>query len=325
AQLYPVSTPPDWFDQRQVVDYPIHAVFNNEIRLLGYTLPDVDLEPGSVTFISLFWQPLAAPTEDYEIFVQLWSDEQISIGGAHDFPYGGMYRTRIWNINEVVSTHHRVEVPADLAAGRYTLIAGLFRLLHNERLPVSGLSADPELRIARAADLRVMPSSEPITTARPEFSIRFDDLFEVRGLAVYVDDAIQTGSSWQGLPGSVITTNIVWETLKRPSADYSVFLHLSADETAPPVGQDDRLMGGPLPTGVWYPGDLVSDQLSLTIPDDTPAGAYDLLLGAYVWQAGERLEVDGAGATPSGGRVKLGQLTIEDAAENVTGRITNTD
>jgi hypothetical protein len=309
AHIYPMLSE-NLFAPRPVVDYPLDAVFNDEIRLLGYTLPDQNLQPGSVTWVSLFWQPLIAPREDYEVFVQLWSDDQASIAAAHDFPFGGMYRTRIWQPGEVVVTHHWLTLPADLKIGRYTLISGLFRLLHNERIPVSGDDTDSAQRIARASDLRYPLEQPEITGEEPETPLRYGDFFSVQSIAVQVNETEQSDNQWQASPGDTLTVDIFWDALQRPDEDYSVFLHLSGDPTAAPLAQVDIRMGGALPSGVWRVGDLIHDQLVLTIPTDLEAGAYNLLLGSYFWQTGERLPAFSGEIRQADDRILLGTIRV---------------
>ena len=311
ARLYEEATPADLFVARPVVDYPIDATFNDEIRLLGYSIGDQNLQPGTVTFVSLFWQPLTPPREDYEVFVQFWTDDETSIGGAHDFPFGGMYRTRIWQPDEVVVTHHWIVVPDDLAVGRYTLVAGLYRLLYNERLPVAGRSADPQQRIARAADLRYPPPTPIISGQPPEPAIRFGDTFSLDSLKISINGHAQVGQTWQASPSDTIDLDLFWDTLKRPEQDYSVFLHLSAQDDLPPLAQGDSTMGGgSWPTGAWRPGDITQDHLSLTLPDDLPAGTYDVLAGVYFWQTGERLPAYEGQSETAADRIRLGQIIV---------------
>ncbi|MBZ0303286.1 MAG: hypothetical protein K8J31_26320, partial [Anaerolineae bacterium] len=206
--------------------------------------------------------------------------------------------------------HHWIMVPEDLPVGRYTLAAGLFRLLQNERLPVSGKDTDPEQRVAWASDLRYAPPEPQITGQPPLSQVRFGDLFTIRSLDVHRNDQELHGVMWDVVPGDTLTLDVFWETLERPALDYSVFLHLSAAADAPPVSQADSPMGGPFPTGAWRPGDLVHDRLTLVTPEDTPTGTYDLLLGTYFWQTGERLSVTEGGRMDPDQRIVLGQVTV---------------
>ncbi|HJW84078.1 MAG TPA: hypothetical protein VJ754_07220, partial [Anaerolineae bacterium] len=75
ATLFSGPIPPGMFTPRSVIDYPLDATFNDEIRLRGYTLADPDLTPGAVTFVTLYWQPIVRrPAEDFEVITQIWND-----------------------------------------------------------------------------------------------------------------------------------------------------------------------------------------------------------------------------------------------------------
>lgn len=312
--LYAGPTPRDWFAPRPVIDYPLDAVFGaDEIRLRGYTLPDPDLTPGAVTTVTLFWGAIGdRPGEDYEVFVQVWDDAGNSIGGAHDFPYGGMYRSRIWEPDEIVATHHWFVVPDELAYGRYTLAAGLYRLLENERVPVAGADADTALRVARAPDLRYpLPPATIAPGEPPPWPLRFGDYFAVTGLELALDGApLPVGETWVAAPGQTLALDITWETLARPPVDYSLFVHLSAQDGAPPLAQADHLLGGTYPSGAWRAGDRMADAVALALPADLPSGTYTVWLGVYTWQSGERLTPLADGSPQPDGRLRLGTVRV---------------
>ncbi|MAS34195.1 MAG: hypothetical protein CL610_09315 [Anaerolineaceae bacterium] len=313
ARLYAVDAPAALLNQRSVVDYPVDAVINDEVRLLGYSVTDQNLQPGSILFVSLYWLPLKPIQEDYEVFVQLWNDEQTSFGGAHDFPYGGMYRSRIWQTDEVVTTHHWVEVPADLPIGRYAIATGLYRLLHNERLPVTGADTQPEHRAVVAPDLRLAPPAPAALSQTPARTMQFGDFFKVDSYTIQVNDTVvASADEVEVRPGDQITVELVWEATERPDKDYSAFLHLSGDASAPPVAQADVQMGGNFPTGAWRVEDEIYDTLTLAVPDDLAAGTYDLLLGTYFWQTGERLAAYQGDSIMDDGRLPVMRLIVRE-------------
>ena len=243
--------------------------------------------------------------------MQLWDDNGQSLGGAHDFPWGGMYRTRIWQPDEIVVTHHWIEMPSNLAVGRYTLVVGLFRLLHNENLPVAGPNADPELQIARAADLRVAPPVSAVTGTPPDQEMRFGDSMMVNALEVSVEDVGQSGTVWAARAGEALSIDVFWEATARPAQDYSVFLHVSDALDAPPLVQTDAQIGGTFPTGAWRAGDVIHDRLTLTLPDDLAPGSYEVLMGTYFWQTGERLPASMDDTIIPDGRIKIGELVVQ--------------
>lgn len=304
ATLYTLETPDDLFAPRSVIETPLDEVFEGRMRLVGYTLPTGDLTPGSIIYATLYWQTIEPAGEDYEVFAQLWDDAGTAIARAHDFPYSGMYRSRIWRMDEIVPTHHWLALPDVLPVGRYTLIMGLFRQLENERVPVVGMASDSAERIVRQPILRVTP--EPITTDLPEppSPTVFGDL-RMSGLATWVDGAQSSNSPLRVTPGQTITLDIVWQSDAPLARDYNLFVHLSTALDAPPSAQLDAPIGGGLPTSVWRAGERYRDTLNLALPVNLAPGSYTLSVGVYDWSTGERLPMpDGAD------RYVMGEVTV---------------
>ncbi len=94
--------------------------------------------------------------------------------------------------------------------------------------------------------------------------------------------------------GATISVTVRWQALRPLARDYTVFLHL--------VDADGRLQGqqdimphdNKLPTTLWQPGQVISDQYHATLKPGAPAGeSYRVHLGLYLWQTGERLPAGG--------------------------------
>ena len=81
-------------------------------------------------------------------------------------------------------------------------------------------------------------------------------------------------------------------------ADYTAFVQL--------LGEHNPATNGPLwagydsepcqrfyPTSTWTSGEIIRDQISFTLPPETPAGEYELHTGFYLWPALERVGLVG--------------------------------
>ncbi len=315
AQFYSVTTPEGLFAPRQVVAYPMQADFSlpgggePEIRLAGYDLPDETLSAGAITYITLYWQTLRQPSEDYEIFAQVWNDAGEAVAGAHDFPNGGMYRTRIWREDELTVTHHWLRLPDELPQGAYSLAAGLYRVLHNEPLAAAGANANANADLALSRDLRVLEQVPDASGAPFAHDLRFGDLLAVAALE---SAEFTFGETWPAAPGESLTLDLYWAVLARPRLDYSLFLHLTAADDAPPVAQADVALGARgLPSGVWYPGDQWHDSVTLVLPADLPPGEYTLWMGVYYYADNSRLNPVLDGEPQPDGRVQVGHVIVE--------------
>ncbi len=104
-------------------------------------------------------------------------------------------------------------------------------------------------------------------------------------------------------PGRRVIAHFFWQVIGTPTDDYSIYIHLR--------DQDDNLIAswdGPIARGqygyysslVWQPGEYISDQRVIQLPDGVdPVGqGYRLVIGIYDSQTNERVPVtvDGAPA-----------------------------
>ena len=85
------------------------------------------------------------------------------------------------------------------------------------------------------------------------------------------------------------------------------------DETGSLVAQrDSQPRDGRYPTSVWDPGEVVDDQHWLTLLAGLPDGDYQVVVGLYSMESGERLPVlDGEGNLV-GDSIPLVGLTLAD-------------
>jgi len=113
--------------------------------------------------------------------------------------------------------------------------------------------------------------------------------------------------------GETVPVSLTWEALSRPEAAYIVFLHLLNGNGEWQAGDDRRPQSGQFNTLGWLPGALIPDTHYLTLPDDLPPGEYDIFVGLYRPDTGERLPaqaVDGT-AVPDGA-YPLGRIEVSE-------------
>ncbi len=110
------------------------------ITLLGYAGPRVQSQPGGAPAVTLtlFWQTDAPLDADYTVFVHIRNTAGETIAQGDSQPVGGAYPTSRWLPGETVIDPHRIELPADLTPGIYSLFIGLYRVDTLQRLAVAG-------------------------------------------------------------------------------------------------------------------------------------------------------------------------------------------
>ncbi len=318
ATFYNVPTPAGLFAARQVIDYPTDATFGGELHLAGYSVQSVELSRGAPFFVSLYWTTLKPPSEDYEIFVQLWNDKGEAVTKWQNVPFGAMYRTRIWRGNEMLATHHWLQLPLDSGFGRYRVVVGVYRTLKGQRAAVEGTNADTANNVAIVGHLRIGLAEMPDTLSAPPQAIMLGDMLSIKGMEIVAPSPPTPrpqgeGSHFVVQAGQTIHLKLLWDVLKDPPLDYTMFLHLTPVGADQPSAQVDRLIRPDFPTGIWHKGDEINDALDFKLPADLPAGNYELWMGVYYWQTNERLAIHtrGDGDVTADQRLRLAMVRVE--------------
>lgn len=106
--------------------------------------------------------------------------------------------------------------------------------------------------------------------------------------------------------GAALRLTLHWRALSNPDRHYVFFVHVADPATARPVAQVDSMPRQfAYPTGMWIAGEVVSDQVEISL-EGVPPGSYDLAVGWYDPETGERLAAHDAGGQPLiDGRVVL--------------------
>jgi hypothetical protein len=112
--------------------------------------------------------------------------------------------------------------------------------------------------------------------------------------------------SWQqpapAAPGAYIPIGLTWRPEERPSADWTISLHVVDGQGKVWAGHDDQPRLGYNPTSLWVPGQLERDVQMILLPADMPPGAYHVKAGWY--DAASKAEVG-----PQ--NVEIGSITVQ--------------
>jgi hypothetical protein len=89
-----------------------------------------------------------------------------------------------------------------------------------------------------------------------------------------------------------LTLTLTWQAVQPLADDYTVFVHILGGEER--IAQrDTRPCDGECPTDAWQPGQIVSDRHQLALPPEAPPGPYQVAVGLYLLESGERAAVVG--------------------------------
>jgi hypothetical protein len=98
-------------------------------------------------------------------------------------------------------------------------------------------------------------------------------------------------------PPSAITPTLgltlTWQAVEPVAGDYTVFVHVLGEGDVRAAQKDTRPCDGECPTDSWRPGEIMVDRYELALAPDAPPGPYELAVGLYLLDSGERAAVMG--------------------------------
>ncbi len=122
------ATPPG-----KPLDYRLEA----GIRLVAWDPGwDGPAKPGDTLRYTLYWACDAAPGQSFHVFNHLMSEGEL-VAQEDGPPVSGEYTTDLWEPGSLVADQRALVLPGDLHPGQYRLLAGLYSLETEERLPAS--------------------------------------------------------------------------------------------------------------------------------------------------------------------------------------------
>lgn len=113
----------------------------------------------------------------------------------------------------------------------------------------------------------------------------------------------------QPAPGALLRLTLYWQALAPLSHDYTVFVHLRQPGGNTAAQADHRPLDNLYPTSLWPAGETIRESSYLSLPGDLPPGSYELWVGLYLLETGERLSLQND--TSGENALMLGVLQIE--------------
>jgi hypothetical protein len=284
AWIYKVPKPlPDCVMPAQYVK---QTQFGDQILLLGYDIVE-NREPfdGKLR-MNLYWQALWEMAEDYTIYLKLINDAYHIWGQQDGRPYWDGLPTNSWRKGQVVGDKREIGILPGTPPGMYRVEIILYDLHSGQTLEPTG-GEKPLLgpvEISRWESLSV----EALDI---EHSISANLSDKVSLLGYNIESGFRSGDN--------IHLTLFWQCLEKMDQDYTVFTHL-IDEKQNIWGQKDNPpVDGFYPTLRWEAGEIVRDQYDILISSEAPPGEYQIEVGMYLVETGERLEAIGEeGAWP---------------------------
>ncbi|MFB0535634.1 MAG: ArnT family glycosyltransferase [Anaerolineae bacterium] len=265
--------------------------FGGQILFLGYDPDTVNLRDDGTLTISLYWRALRPVERDYRIYLKLINGAYHVWGQQDARPFWDGFPTNEWEVDQIVFDPREIPVLPGTPPGSYQLAVSLYDPYRGQALELDSgaeLLLEP-IEIPR----REPPSLTSLDIAHPQKVILGD---KVRLLGYNMESGFR--------PGDGIHLTLFWQCLEEMDRDYTVFTHL-IDEQGIIWGQKDNPpVDGFYPTSQWEMGEIVRDQYDIAISPEALPGEYQLEVGMYLAETGERLSVI-EGEQEAGNRVLL--------------------
>jgi len=288
----------------------VHVTYGDQAELIGYALDREAVRPGEALRVTLYWRALARLDKDYSLYIHLFGWNGQRVGQRDSYPGGGAYPTRLWQPGDVLVDSYLVSIiPTATVPSRGLIEVGLYDRVTMERLPVRDGAGRP-IASPIIGRCKLAAAASPAPSVPHAVDYR---LGEQAALVGYAIESTNQQISKQGSvlrPGESLRLVLYWQALAKMDRDYTAFVHLE-DEAQRIWGQKDgEPQAGNYPTSLWDAGEVVRDERELTVASDAPPGAYELTVGLYLVDSGERLPVTTAEGRLLGNHLVLGQVQV---------------
>lgn len=256
----PAAQLADWPEQL-APEVELDAQFSEAPTLLGMRRED----DGRAVW--LYWQAQERMRRNLTTFVHLLDARGKRVGQVDALPGNSSYPTSDWRPGERIINRYRPEM-ADMCSGEQDLrlVTGWYDLAEEgRRMPRSDAPGDSAL-----AGTLVLPSlSRPADQAQPEMPIAqpLQEHLSLWGASIQAEDL---------QPGSPVTLDLYWlADGGLPDLQTPISVTLADKEAV------DVLWQGPLSSDArWKAGEVLCRRLRFRLPDDAPAGEYELAVKA---------------------------------------------
>ncbi|MDH4138534.1 MAG: hypothetical protein OEW09_17710, partial [Anaerolineae bacterium] len=113
-------------------------------------------------------------------------------------------------------------------------------------------------------------------------------------------------------PGDSIHLTLFWQCLQEMERSYTVFTRLVDTRDKIVAQKDNPPVDGFYPTTKWEVGEIVRDQYDLLISPEAQLGEYQLEIGMYLVETGQRLAILSEEThSPVGDKIVLGTIQVQ--------------
>jgi hypothetical protein len=277
------------------VTLPTHHIaarfgdYGDLIELVGYDSVGSKWSRGEPLRAKLYWRTLREKSEPLEVVLRLLGKDDREVVIVR----GDLFQGKGWS-DGIFSTDWTIPAPADAAPGAYRLEVNVIQARYAYRIPVMTW-ANEKIEPVTLGPFKMSiqaPSANELQSAR-SVNVRLGDSIVLLGYVPSTNDI---------RAGDALLLTFFWQSLVKPSRDYTVFVHLLDTDGKLRAQLDVQPRGGTYPTSLWDAGEILRDDYSLNLPADLAPGLYRLEIGLYEYPSLTRLTAMDANGQALGDR-----------------------
>ncbi|NJN99997.1 MAG: hypothetical protein HC875_40755 [Anaerolineales bacterium] len=294
------------------VALPVNQELLPGLTLIGFeTLPGQAVRSGEPVGASLLWLAGDKSLPDNLVMSLVVKPEESDDEWPLSEPVGlaGDYPTKGWQSGDLLRGWLSARISPSLEPGLYKLRLRL----------VEATKPDAEVATLPIGDFQI--EGWPRVFDPPQSQVKLDADFAAQATLVGLDVLNPRGQSeapsGQALltlkAGDTLAAQLYWRAEAEFDQNYTAFIHLIGPDGLL-YGQVDQPPGaGAYPTTGWLRGEYISDAYTIPIAPNAPPGNYQIEIGLYNSNTGQRLPVKDCTADPctQDDKVLLPGLTVE--------------
>jgi len=257
----------------------------NLIELIGYDHAAAPWLPGEPLRVTLDWGALRPTNEPLELDLQLLGQDGRVMGTAR----GDLFQDKspAERFSEgTYASEWTIPSRPDAAPGVYALVVNVIQTRYNYRTPIQNWAGQKieTLSLGPFKQSGIPPTPKELQSMRA-VNVRLGDQIALLG---YVLPTTSVRA------GDVVSLTIYWQSLVKPTRDYTVFVHLLNADGHERAHVDAQPHGGMYPTSIWAAGEIIRDDYALQLSADLAPGAYRIEVGMYEYPSLARIGVSDA-------------------------------
>ena len=258
---------------------PVHVHFGEEMELLGYEYGNGGrYAPGDILEIIVYWRALAQIDKNYTLRWQALDAQGQPHGTVELYPGWGNYATSLWEPGLIVRDTYRFRIDEQIPSPGM----GIAAITVLDAPSDAALAAtDPQGQfLGLQLNLQPFKLIAGLEIASTDGGAEFvlGEKMALVARQIHKDDSTRT-----------IALRLTWQAIRPIATNYVIFVHVNDPDGKTVVQFDQQPRSGEYPTSLWDMGEIVEDEIRLTVPGDLPLNRYRLYLGIYDPETEERL------------------------------------